>query len=284
MVGLAGGRLRSRLPRAAISAPMLDRIRVVLVRPRRGGNVGSVARAMKNMGLGDLVVVAPRTTVGRVGERMAAHAKDLLARRRTVATLEEAVRDADLVVAVSGRASDGARVRTPRAITTEVLAATATGRVALVFGPEDHGLANADLDLCQRQVCIPTADAYPSLNLAQAVLVVAYELLLAADPARAPRVTTGRDRRRADESQPARSAEREALIDHLAESLRAVGFLKPENPQVLRDVRSLFARSGLTQRDVKVWRGIARQILWAATSLKSAGGAPGSSPTRRRSR
>jgi TrmH family RNA methyltransferase len=263
---------------------MLDRIRVVLVRPRRGGNVGSVARAMKNMGLAELVVVAPRTTVGRVGERMAAHARDLLARRRTVASLAAAVRDADLVVAVSGRASDGTRVSTPRAIAPEVLAVAATGRVALVFGPEDHGLANADLDLCQRQVLIPTADAYPSLNLAQAVLVVAYELLLAADLGRAPRTATGRDRRRADAAQPARSSEREALIEHLAASLRAVGFLKPENPQVLRDVRSLFARSGLTQRDVKVWRGIARQVDWAAGQLTSSGGAPGPSPTRRRSR
>ena len=262
---------------------MLGRIRVVLVRPRRGGNVGSVARAMKNMGLGDLVVVAPRTKVGRVGDRMAAHARDVLARRRTVSTLAQAVEDAELVVALSGRVSD-ARVLTPRAVAPEILAAAEKGRVALVFGPEDHGLANADLDLCQRQVRIPTADAYGSLNLAQAVLVMTYELLVAADPVRAPRPVTGRDRRRAEAARPARSDEREAIIEHLAATLRAVGFLKPENPQVLRDVRSLFARAGLTQRDVQVWRGIARQVDRAARTLTSAGVARGSSRPRRRSR
>lgn len=265
----------------------------MLVRPRRGGNVGAVARAMKNMGLADLVLVAPRTPVGRAGERMAAHARDLLARRRTVATLKEAVRDAELVVAASGRVdgrSDGAA--TPREIAPAIVAAAAGGRVALVFGPEDHGLANSDLDLCQRIVQIPTADAYPSLNLAQAVLVLAYEVLLAGGLPAPARPRTARDARRADEHRAASSAEREAMIEHLAKGLTEIGFLSPANPHLLRDVRSLFARTGLTLRDVRVWRGIARQVSWAAgrgasardRKVTSGAGVPGPSPDRRRSR
>jgi tRNA/rRNA methyltransferase len=272
---------------------MLDRIRIVLVRPRRGGNVGAVARAMKNMGFGELVLVAPRARIGRVGESMAAHARDVLARRRTVASLAEAIHDADLVVAASGRVdgrSDGAA--TPRRAAPAIVAAARTGRVAIVFGPEDHGLANSDLDLCQRIVQIPAAAAYPSLNLAQAVLVVSYEILLAAGSTSPKRPLTARQDRRADEHRAATSGEREAMIEHLAAGLAAIGFLTPASPNVLRDVRSLFARTGLTRRDVRIWRGIARQVTWAAGQLATrgapgftaAGGARAPSPARRRSR
>lgn len=264
---------------------MLGRIRVVLVRPRRGGNVGAVARAMKNMGLEDLVLVAPRTSVGKVGEHMAAHARDVLRRRRTVATLAEAVSDAHLVIGTAGRAGgrcDGAV--SPRALAPEVLAAAGQGGVALVFGPEDHGLANADLDLCQRLVRIPTAAAYPSLNLAQAVLVIGYEILLATPLVEDAPARTNRERRRSEEGRAASQAEREAMIEHLAGALAGIGFLTPANPHVLRDIRSLFARSGLTRRDARVWRGIARQMAWAAGRTTSAGGVRGSSPGRPRSR
>ncbi len=279
---------------------MLERIRVVLVRPRRGGNVGSVARAMKNMGLGDLVVVAPRTRVGRVGERMAAHAGDVLARRRTVATLADAIADCHLVVGTVGRPTTPPdSPAEPRTIAAEVVAASRRGSVALVFGPEDHGLSNAELGLCQRTIRIPTSDDYPSLNLAQAVAVCAYEVLLAslsgeAPPQRgtpAPRGSTvaapdaaadaaampmnaaeagrrGRAARREPESdaqRPATAREREEMIEHLEQALGAIGFLSAQNPvHIVRDVRSLFARSGVTVRDVRVWRGIARQVLWSA--------------------
>jgi tRNA/rRNA methyltransferase len=165
----------------------------------------------------------------------------------------------------------------------EIVAQAAAGRrVALVFGPEDHGLSNADLELCQRRLCIPTAGEYASLNLAQAVLVCAYELLLGAMQhavaARArgagvrsrPRAASldRRGRRafaRSDEMDPATGAEREALLTHLDAALRRIGFLAgPGQRHILRDVRSLFDRSGLTRRDVRIWRGIARQTLWAA--------------------
>lgn len=247
---------------------MLGRVRIVLVRPRRGGNVGAAARVMKNMGLGDLVLVAPRTRVGALGERMAAHARDVLARRRTVADLPAAVRDCVLVVGTAGRDLAHRGSIDPRTAASEVLAETRRGRVALVFGPEDHGLSNADLGFCQRLVRIPTSEDYPSLNLAQAVAVCGYELWRAAHEAATGGRTGGRrpGALRDDEHAPATSAEREALLAHLEQALARIGFLSRQNPgHILADVRALFARAGLTRRDVRIWRGIARQVLWAAS-------------------
>jgi len=261
------------MERAAMSG---TGVRVVLVRPRRGGNVGAVARAMKNMGLSDLVLVAPRTPVGVAAERMAAHARDLLRARRTVADLATALGDTTLAIGTVGReTTPRARPRSPRDLAGEVIAAAKRGRVALVFGPEDHGLSNADLDRCQRLLSIPTSGDYASLNLAQAVLVCAYELRVAADllggaPAKPP--GTRRRAERAADVEPATGAQREALLAHLESSLAAVGFLSPQNPaHIMRDVRALFGRAGLTRRDVKVWRGIARQVAWAARRAGGAG-------------
>lgn len=233
----------------------------MLVRPRRGGNVGSVARVMKNMGLGDLVVVAPRTRVGRVGERMAVHARDVLDRRRTVATLAAAVADCRLVVGTVGRPTTPPDSPVdPRAIGPEIVAAARRGCVAIVFGPEDHGLSNAELGLCQRSIRIPTAPGYASLNLAQAVAVCTYELVVAQGGEATPGESA------ATAAIPAPAGAREEMLAHLATALGAIGFLSAQNPaHILRDVRSLFARAGTTARDVAVWRGIARQVLWVAS-------------------
>ncbi|HEY8514867.1 MAG TPA: RNA methyltransferase [Candidatus Binatia bacterium] len=244
---------------------MLERVRIVLVRPRRGGNVGAAARVLKNMGLGELVLVAPRTRVGAVGERMAAHARDLLARRRVVPDLPSALHDCVLAVGTAGRDLAQLTSLEPRAAAIEIVREARRGPVAVVFGPEDHGLSNAELGLCQRLVRIPTSDAYPSLNLAQAVAVCGYELRLAA-LAQADDVAPAVERAADDECAPATSAEREALLAHLEQALGAVGFLSRQNPgHILADVRSLLARAGLTRRDVRIWRGIARQMLWAAS-------------------
>lgn len=255
-----------------LSRLVLEKVRIVLVRPRRGGNVGSAARVMKNFGLAELVLVAPRTRVGAVGAHMAVHAGDVLDARTTAPDLATAVADCVLVVGTAGRDYAHLDAIEPRAAAHEIVAAAARGPVALVFGPEDHGLSNADLGRCQRLVRIPTADAYGSLNLAQAIAVCAYEVLCAATaggdggrvPARAARrPASGRAAR--DERDPASSAEREALLDHLAQALEAVGFLSRQNPEhIVADLRGLFSRAGLTRRDVKIWRGIARQMLWAA--------------------
>jgi len=231
---------------------------------------------MKNMGLSDLMLVAPRTPVGVAAEHMAAHAGDVLRSRRTVPDLASALADTTLAIGTLGReTTPRQRLETPRALAPEILAQAERGRVALVFGPEDHGLSNAELDRCQRVVCIPTSEEYTSLNLAQAVLLVGYELHLVEREGRETAATGRGTRRRAGreaETQPATGAEREGLIDHLETALGAIGFLSRQNPaHIMRDVRALFGRAGLTRRDVKVWRGIARQVSWAARKINGDG-------------
>lgn len=234
---------------------------------------------MMNTGLADLRLVAPRTSVGKVGARMAAHAGAVLDARQTHATLAEAVDDCVLVVGTVGR--ETARREAPlgiEAFVGEVREAAAAGTVALVFGPEDHGLSNEELDLCQRFLTLPTHPSYESLNLAQAVLLCGWELwrdgAIAApeSPARPNAARTNRGRKRSSDSAPATTSDREALFAHLGEALKKIGFLDEQNPEhILRDVRGLFARAEPTRRDIKVWRGIARQINWAGDRARGSG-------------
>jgi TrmH family RNA methyltransferase len=232
----------------------LDRIRVVLVRPREAQNVGAVARAMKNMGLARLVVVAPEAIDEARAATLAVHAGDVLAARTTCASLAEALAGCGLVVGTSGRptaARDGGTA--PRLLAPTILAAAATNDVALVFGPEDHGLALDELQQCQHVVTIPTSDAYGSLNLAQAVLVCAYELWTAtatATPVSA-RVL-------------APHARLELLYEKLAAGLEAVSFLHGEEaPVTMRRVRRMLGRAGLDDDEVQLLLGVARQMSWA---------------------
>lgn len=236
----------------------LARIRVVLVRPLHPGNVGAAARAMKNMGLGRLVVVAAEPLDVATAAVMAVHADDVLSRHRRFATLAEAIGDCGLVVGTCGRGHAAvAGAASPRALAPSMLAATAANDVALVFGPEDSGLSNDELMRCQRVLTIPTVDAYASLNLAQAVLVCGYELRLAADAAAS--ATAGDSPALAD----AASAER--MYTALEEALRAIGFLHRDNGvHMMRVLRRLLGRAALDPYEARVLLGLARQISWAA--------------------
>ncbi|MEO6025559.1 MAG: RNA methyltransferase [Candidatus Binatia bacterium] len=232
----------------------LDRIRVVLVRPREAQNVGAVARAMKNMGLARLVLVdAPELDEARAAT-LAVHAGDVLAARASAATLADALVGCGLVVGTSGRptaARDGGT--TPRTLAPTILAAAATNDVALVFGPEDHGLALEELKLCHHVITIPTSDAYGSLNLAQSVLVCAYELWTATAPTEPSRVLAPHERL-------------ELLYAKLEAGLEAVSFLHgDEAPAMMRRIRRLFGRAALDDEDVQILLGMARQMSWAGT-------------------
>jgi TrmH family RNA methyltransferase len=232
----------------------LDRIRIVLVRPREAQNVGAVARAMKNMGLAQLVLVdAPALDEARAAT-LAVHAGDVLAARRQVATLPAALVGCGLVVGTSGRptaARDGGV--TPRALAPVLVGAAADNDVALVFGPEDHGLALEELKHCHHVLTIPTSDAYGSLNLAQAVLVCAYELWTVAAPDEPGRVFAPHERL-------------ELLYAKLEAGLTAVSFLHgDEAPAMMRRVRRLLGRAALDDDEVQILLGVARQMTWAGT-------------------
>jgi TrmH family RNA methyltransferase len=242
----------------------LARIRVVLVRPRHAGNVGGAARAMKNMGLHRLVLVAPEVQDLRTASATAVHAADVLAAATTTATLAEAVADCGLVVATSGRAHhtipDAA---SPRALAATILAASARNDVALVFGPEDHGLSNDDLGHCHRVLTIPASAAYGSLNLAHAVLLCAYELFVAASPA-------------ADERVLATGSQLELLVAKLEAALGAIGYLQPDSAgHMMRSLRRMLGRAALDNREVQALLGVARQMAWAARARRVDQTAPG---------
>lgn len=234
----------------------LRNIRIVLHQPRGAINVGAAARVVANMGLGELVIVRRQALRQAWVRAMAAHAGEVVDAMRQCATLAEAVADCALVVGTTCR-SGGYRetLHTPRDLAPHMVARARRQRVAVVFGPEDHGLRNADLALCHQLIVIPTAPEYASLNLAQAVMVCAYELFL-----------TAQARPVADAPRPlAPSANVEQAFERLRSALLAIGFLHPENPDhIMFALRRLFGRTGLEQREVRILLGMARQIEWYA--------------------
>lgn len=232
---------------------------MVLVSPQRAGNVAAACRALKNMGLGQLVLVDAPAGLNRPEVRGLAHgAWDVLDCARTAASLAEAVEGSTLVVGTSGRPAQGDW--TPRRLALEAGARSAGGRVALVFGSESRGLRNEDLARCHVRVRIPAHEAQPSLNLAQAVLILAYEIFLAAQPAPPPSQTP-----------PATAGELETLLAALRAGLLGIGYLDPLNPEaMLGELRQLLARAGPTARELALLRGVARQVLWAAGAIAQA--------------
>jgi tRNA (cytidine32/uridine32-2'-O)-methyltransferase len=234
----------------------LSSVDVVLVRPSRAANVAAASRAMKNMGLAHLKLVGAPEGLHEPGARALAYgAWDLLDAATRHDSLEAAVGPSTLVVGTSGRPSSAAW--SPRRLAEECGARAGGGRVSLVFGPESSGLRNDELGLCHLLVHIPTDAAQPSLNLAQAVLLLAYEIRLAAMAGEPP--TRGR---------LASAAEVEAALHDLREGLVGIGYLNAQNPEViLSELRRLLARAQPTPRDVTLLRGLARQARWAARSI-----------------
>jgi len=240
----------------------LDNIRVVLHRPIYGGNVGSVCRAMKNMGLSELVISAPREGMDwPEARKMALHAVEVLDQRREVSTLAEAVEDCGLVAGTTAR--EGlyrAHCRSPREWAPHLVQSAQSSRVALLFGPETDGLSNDELAFCTQIIRIPTAGEYTSLNLAQAVLICAYELFLAAGVYEKP----------VELSPEAPAYMREKMFDLWREALLSVGFMKGDKADhMMLGIRRILSRGTLTEKDVRILIGMARQVLWAGRQISS---------------
>lgn len=235
----------------------LDQIRIVLMSPIYGGNIGSVCRAMKNMGLSQLAIAAPRASYDQDELRsMATHSIEIYESRREAATLAGAVADCRLVVGTTARAGlYREHCRTPREGSPEILRTAAEGPVALVFGPEDRGLSNEELQPCSKLIHIPSSDLHPSLNLAQAVMVCAYELYLAAGQFEIPQ----------ERSFASSSVARERMFAMWRESLLTIGFMKEDKADhMMLGLRRALGRGPLSNADVRILMGIARQTLWLA--------------------
>jgi tRNA/rRNA methyltransferase len=234
---------------------MMPNVRVVLVRPRGSGNIGSVARAMKNFGARQLAVVGTARTRSFWARAMAVHGRDVLSDARCYATIREATGDCHLVVGTTARSGlYRNHSRTPRELAPEIAAAARSGKVALILGPEDHGLSNKDLEPCQLLMTIPTDPDYHSLNVAQATVVCLYEIFLA---------SITETQRVAVQRAQAENVER--LFDIMRDSLLKIGFLDSENPEhMMLAFRRFLGRAGLEDKDVRILTGMFRQIEWYA--------------------
>lgn len=232
---------------------MLENIRIVLVNTSHTGNIGSVARAMKTMGLSNLTLVDPVQEPDSHASALAAGATDILASAHIVDKLEDAIADCPLVIATS------ARNRTldwpllgPRQCATKVLSESGQHPVAIVFGRENSGLTNEELQQSQFHLHIPTNPDYSSLNLAMAVQTVCYELRL-----------QWLESREQDETLPEypRAEDLERFYEHLEKTLSHTGFIVQRHQgQVMTKLRRLFNRARPEENELNILRGILASV------------------------
>jgi tRNA (cytidine32/uridine32-2'-O)-methyltransferase len=236
---------------------LLQRVRVVLVGTVHSGNIGSAARAMKNMGLRHLYLAAPLDFPHREATYRAVQASDILDAARVTETLQEAVADCSLVIGTSARER---RIQlpqlSPREFGPRCIAMPAGEQIALVFGREDSGLSNEELRLCHAHVHIPTSVRYTSLNLAAAVQLLSYELRMAALGA------LGSTASAPDWDEPLATVEgMERFYAHLEITLTEIGFLNPAAPrQLMTRLRRLFNRVRMDQMELNILRGMLTEI------------------------
>jgi tRNA/rRNA methyltransferase len=240
---------------------MLSRVRIVLVSPSGPANIGAVCRAMANMGLTELVIVAPRCDVrAEAAVAYAAHGQPVLDAARVVPDIQAALAGCVRSYATSSKLGLYRRQAaiTPAEAAPEALHSAAAGPVAFAFGREDYGFQNRDLLHFDRVVSIPAAESYPVLNLAAAVTVICYELrrawLALAGKAALPMAL---------DPGLVTDEKKQVMFERLFDALDAVGFFYGQSPDHLKyALRHLFGRIELSVNEVDILIGLARQIRW----------------------
>ncbi len=233
----------------------LHNVVIILTGTKHPGNIGSAARAMFNMGLKHLTLAAPQCKINEESYRLAKGGKDVLDAAKICRSMKSSLRGIRFLVGTTGkRGGNRAQTNSPRSLTPQILNYAARQKIGVLFGPEDTGLVDDDLLLCQLLMRIPTERQASSINLAQAVMIVCYELLLGSlehEPARVVK--------------PARLEQIEAMYSQLERALLDIGFLHPQNARhMMFAIRRILGRAGLEASDVGILRGIARQIGWYA--------------------
>ncbi|MCT8941557.1 tRNA (cytosine(32)/uridine(32)-2'-O)-methyltransferase TrmJ [Shewanella putrefaciens] len=232
---------------------MLSNIRVVLVGTSHPGNIGSTARAMKTMGLSTLYLAEPRVEPDGQSIALAAGASDILKHLVKVDSLAEAIADCSLVIATSARSRtlDWPMLE-PREAGQKLVTESVTGPVAIVFGRENHGLSNEELQQCTYHVAIPANPEYSSLNLAQAVQIICYETRVAH--------LAGIESAQESTEYPL-AADQERFFVHLENTLFSTGFIIKNHPgQVMTKLRRLFSRARIESQEMNILRGILTSI------------------------
>ncbi len=231
--------------------PLLDNISIVLVDTKTPGNIGAAARCMMNMGLSRLILVDPPKDKDQDARKLAAGADEIIEKAEVFPALAAALADQGFVIGTSRHAGRQRKnIRTPREMAEQVIPILSKNRVAIIFGNEVNGLENSELALCHEIVAIPSSDAFPSLNLSHAVMIIAYELFLASG------VYAGHVA-----GPLAPLDETEGFFLQLQETLQTIGFLERDHPErMMFSLRQLFGRARMNSRDVSILRGILSTI------------------------
>jgi TrmH family RNA methyltransferase len=237
----------------------LENIAVLLVETQSAGNIGSVARAMKNMGLSELILVNCQTELTVEAGHLACGADDILENSRRFGSLPDALASFGLSVGTSSRRVDWIpQVHKPHELAERLAELSTAQRIALVFGPERTGLTNEHLQHCQWLVTIPSNPEFESMNLSHAVAIVSYEIY-----SRLAKTPLGRPFELAPLDQV------EAFFGQLEASLIEIGFLEQEDPKrIMATLRQVLARARLEERDVSILRGVLRQWSWYAGKIQ----------------
>jgi len=235
-------------------------ISIVLYKPKHAGNIGSIARVAKNMGVGGIIVVGAKDFNQEEMMTRSTHlAADYVDAINYYDDISEALASFTFIVGTTARLGKArGPFVSPRAAASQVAQLSPKNKIALLFGPEDKGLSNDELRYCQAVVHIPTSREFTSLNLSHAVMILCYEIFTATlDSVAAP------------EFKRAHSAELEGMYRQIKELLAEIGFLNPENPDYwMTHLHRFLNRGGLLSREVKIIRGICRQLTWYANRKK----------------
>ncbi len=240
----------------------LDHIHIILAQPQIPENIGAVARAMANMGISHLEIVNPKNCdLSRVLKTATGTSIEVVEQMEVHDDLRDALGPFQYIVGTTARL--GTRrlaMAGPRRLARDLIPITQKNRVAILFGPEDRGLSNDQLRYCHKIVTINTA-SFSSLNLAHAVMIVCYEIFMASgepDTAPLPRL--------------ANRFELEGMYGHLRDVLLKIGFINPQNPEHwMMNIRRFLSRLPLRAREVKVIRGVCRQIDWYTEQVERRG-------------
>ncbi len=232
----------------------MKRISVICVEIMGSGNIGSVARAMKNMGVSDLILVNPQAKIDEDTKRMAVGAYDIVERARIVDSLDEIQGEFNLLIGTSARSGKlRQNILTPREFALKFVEDLEYSKIGLLFGREDSGLSREDLFMCDFIIRIPTVKDFKSLNISQAVLIVLYELFLMKSGIK--KFPSG------IKSKLSTSFERELLFSHIEDVLLNIGFLHKSNPKrIMFTIRQIFSRCFLSKRDVQILHGMFSQF------------------------
>lgn len=234
---------------------MLNQIRIILVGTTHTGNIGSVARAMKTMGLSELYLVAPKELPDGQAYALSAGASDILANAKVFSTLQEAITDCALVVGSSARSRTLSwPMLDPRECGVKAVQEAVNQPVALVFGRESSGLSNDELQLCNYHVCIPANPEYSSLNLAMAVQIVTYEVRMAW-------LQQQNDITAPDDVAYPTNEQMGSFFQHLEQTLNDTGFIIKQHPGVvMTKLKRLFTRARPEEAEYNILRGILTSV------------------------